>query len=396
MSKITFIEDIFVKFYNHNDIFSIGVQHQDISPMESFYQKLSTNQTITQAQGNYILKILEKYKKIAALTGFDYEDHLKDAIWKNQFRILDLAKKIYVEKREDGKLEICLKFPFQLKQEFDKEIDVNLPGSNKTSHWDQENKVRRLDFYDFNLIKLYEFALKHSFEIDETFMCAMADVEEIWQNEENIKPICYINHDTLLYKNTSESVDEYIQTLGTLSQTEQLLTMKSLGVTYVGPCTTVAHKIASSANNTFWMKTNDDFFKMYKVISGKVAIILDRTANTLEWLKKFVVDAEQWQINRDEIRVCFRDSKEQDTGLNDWIKLAGVGGKIDDGRIFIFEHKPAKWLFKDKHDVKIIITNNLYPHTSQITKDWLDSHPCVIYLGDIKPSEQRGKKIVEL
>ena len=107
MSKITFIEDIFVKFYNHNDIFSIGVQHQDISPMESFYQKLSTNQTITQAQGNYILKILEKYKKIAALTGFDYEDHLKDAIWKNQFRILDLAKKIYVEKREDGKLEIC-------------------------------------------------------------------------------------------------------------------------------------------------------------------------------------------------------------------------------------------------------------------------------------------------
>ena len=52
--------------------------------------------------------------------------------------------------------------------------------------------------------------------------------------------------------------------------------------------------------------------------------------------------------------------------------------------------------FKDKEDITIIATNNLYPHTSQVTKDWLDSHPCVIYLGDIKPSEQKGKKIVEL
>ena len=74
----------------------------------------------------------------------------------------------------------------------------------------------------------------------------------------------------------------------------------------------------------------------------------------------------------------------------------GFGGKVEEGKILIFNHKPAKWLFKEQENVKLLVTNNLYPATNSIAKDWLSSHPCVIYLGDIKPSELRGQKIVEL
>jgi hypothetical protein len=109
-----------------------------------------------------------------------------------------------------------------------------------------------------------------------------------------------------------------------------------------------------------------------------------------------VADADQSGIARDDIKVCFRENKENNSGINDWIKMAGVGGKVETGKILIFEYKPAKWLFKDSEDVKLLVTNNLYPPTNGITKDWFSSHPCVIYLGDIKPSEQRGQKIVEL
>jgi hypothetical protein len=135
---------------------------------------------------------------------------------------------------------------------------------------------------------------------------------------------------------------------------------------------------------------------LHKQIDGKICVILDRTSNTLDWLKNFVSCADESGISRQEIKVCFRENKDSTTGLNDWIKSAGVGGKVESGKILIFEFKPAKWLFKEQQDVKILVTNNLYPSTNQITKDWLNSHPCVIYLGDIKPSEQRGQKIVEL
>lgn len=396
MSKIIYFEDIFLQFYNHDTSRDIGIQFQDRSPLESFFLKISSGQGITQNQANYIIKILEKYKKLSALTGFDYEDDLVDAVWKNSFRVLDLTKKLYVEKREDGRIEICLKFPYQLKQEFDKDIDVNLPGSNRTSHWDHENKVRRLEFYSFNLISIYEFALKHSFEIDESFMCALADVEEIWQNAENLTPCCEITNMGVQLKNAPEDTKEWWLSHYTKSFESDLLLAKSMGFLLEGIPQNHIQKIAASPNNTFWIKSHQELFDLFKSVCGKMAVLLDRSSDTLGWLKTFVTAAEESDIDRSIIKVCFRENKETDTGLNDWIKLAGVGGKVDEGRIFIFEHKPAKWLFKDVQDIKIVVTNGLYPHTSQVTKDWLESHPCVIYLGDIKPSEQRGKKIVEL
>jgi hypothetical protein len=66
------------------------------------------------------------------------------------------------------------------------------------------------------------------------------------------------------------------------------------------------------------------------------------------------------------------------------------------GRILIFNHRPAKWIFNSISDIKILVSNSLYPSTSLITREWFESHPCVIYLGDIKPSESRNQKIVEL
>lgn len=396
MSKFTFIEDIFLEFHTQVMIGQISIQYQDQSPISSFYDKIYDGEQLTANQGSYLLKLLEKYKKIAKMSGYDYSLDLATATWKQPFRVLDLTKKIYIEKNNKGQIEICLKFPYQLKQDFDKEIDINLPNSNRVSYWDHENKVRRLNFYEFNLMHLYEFATKHSFEIDESFLCALSDVEEIWQTEENIRPTCYIENDFVIMKNCSDATSEWISGKVQGLINDDLLLAKSMGFLLEDQPRTMIEKIASSPNNTFWLKSNEDLFKIYNSISGKIAVILDRSGNTLDWLKQFVADAQNNLISRDEIKVCFRDSKEDRNGINEWIKLAGVGGKVDTGRILIFEHKPAKWLFKEDEDVKIVVTNNLYPHTNQLTKDWLDSHPCVIFLGDIKPSEQRGKKIVEL
>lgn len=398
MLKSVFAEDIFSLFTDLVSSNVVSVQSQDFAPIISFYTRIYNGDPLTKNQANYILKILEKYKNASALAGLDYKSVLTSLEWRQPFRVLDLSKVIYVEQAETGQLEICLKFPFQLKNEFDTEINSGTMGSllGKSSRWDPEGKVRRLNLYDFNLISLYEFANKHNFEIDESFMSVLADVEEIWQNSEDIVPYSEITDHGVELKNASADAVEWWQEHHTDSIENNLLLAKSMGYRLKKIPENCMEKIAATTENSFWVKDNDQFFSIYKKLSGKVCIILDRASNTLQWLQTFVAEADKHEISRDEIKVCFRDSKDSITGLNEWIKLAGVGGKVETGKILIFESKPAKWLFKDLHDVKMLVTNNLYPPTNTLAKDWFQSHPCVIYLGDIRPSEQRGQKIVEL
>ncbi len=396
MVSSIFIEDIFLRFYSLIPSAQLNVQHQDFSPILSFHSKIEDGSQLTKNQADYVVKILEKYKNIAAMIGCDYRNDLQNATWKLPFRVLDLSKRIYVEKNQKGRLDVCLKFPFQLKKEFDEEINVNLNGSNRVSHWDSEDKVRRLDLYEFNLVSLYEFACKHGFDIDDSFMSVLADVEEIWQNSEDVIPYCEVSNTVVNLCNASDEVRERWLYTHTQSYDNDLLTAKSMGFLLKKSPKTLMEKIATSPENMFWVKTHHEFFSLISNVHGRVCIILDRSSPSLPWLQNFVATADECGIPRGDIKVCFRENKDSKLGINEWIKAAGVGGKVEDGKILIFESKPAKWLFKDDQDVKILVTNNIYPPTNPLARDWFSSHPCVIYLGDTKPTEQRGQKIVEL
>jgi hypothetical protein len=227
-------------------------------------------------------------------------------------------------------------------------------------------------------------------------MIALSDVEEIWQNAEQVLPFATAENDTVFLNNATEDAGIFWNQKAVGSYGDNLLLAKSMGYLYQGQPTNSVETIAASSSNSFWIKTNKELFSLYNSITGKLVVVLDRTGNTLSWLDHFVRDADAAGVPRSDIRVCFRESKNSDTGINGWIKHNDVGGKVDDGKILIFEYKPAKWLFKNVEDVKMLVTNNLYPATNQLAKDWFNSHPCVIYLGDIKPSEQKGQRIVEL
>ena len=396
MSSSLFAEDIFQLFFQLVDSGQVTVQHQDHPPVVSFYTKLLQQEPLTKNQADYVVKILEKYQHAATIAGLDYSSSVKDFRWKQPFRILDLTKRIYVERAAAGQLEVCVKFPYQLKKEFDDQINSYQLSSTRSNNWDADQKLRRLNLYDFNLIALYEFANRNNFEIDDTFIDVLADVEEIWQNQEEILPVSDIINGRVCLVNAAADAEQWFN-LHCVGETDKdLLRAKQMGYSYRGQPKNINEKIAAHAENSFWIRSNDKFFDLYKNITGKAAVMLDRTGDTLTWLQKFVADADAQDVNRDEIMVCFRDSKDQDTGINEWIKLAGVGGKVESGRLLIFESRPAKWLFKDLDDVTLLVTNNVFPPTNVMTRDWFNSHPCVIYLGDIKPSETKGQKIVEL
>lgn len=395
MLKSLFVEDLFESFYSLWYNKGLLVQQQDSSPIESFYLKIINDQPLTQNQGNFLLKLLEKYKTAAATAGLDYIGQLQTVQWRTAFRELDLSKKIYVEADSTGKVWVCIKFPYQLKKEFELEIHGGIPP-HETSIWDSEKKVRCIHVYDANLIQLYEFAQKHNFEIDDTFMIALGQVEEIWQNLDQIVPSSSSVDGTVYLNNATDDAAEFWNNKAINTYAANLLLAKSMGHLYQGHTTTLLEKIACSPANSFWIKDTNNLFDLYNAVNGNMCVILDRASDQLAWLKEFVAAADRAGVPRAHLKVCFRDSKKDTKETNTWIKEQGIGGSVDSGRIFIFEFKPAKWLFKQHRDVKLLVTNNLYPTTNMITKDWLASHPCVIYLGNIKPSTQKGHQIVEL
>jgi hypothetical protein len=390
LSSPRYIEDIFCDFYNAT-VFSVDIQYQDQSASQSFYASILDSKPLTQNQANFLLKILDKYKVVMARHGLDYQDDIKTPKWKSPFRIIDLTKRIWVETDENTVPVVCMKFPYQIKSAFEAEFKDLVNGT-----WDHEKKMRRVSIYKCNLIQLHDFAQKHSFEIDDTLLIALGEVEEIWASPEEILPSSALIADWVCLLNSSEETDAWWKEHCTGNYEKDLMLAKRMGYYYEGKPTTIVEKIAVSQSNAFWIKTNKELLDLHYRIGGKMCIVLDRASDTLDWLKKFAYDIDCSDIKRNRVKVCFRAEKGANSGINDWIKDNGFGGKVEEGDILIFEQKPAKWLFKEQDSVTLLVTNNIYPPTSMIAKDWFNTHPCTVYVGDIKPSEQRGQTIVEL
>lgn len=395
MLSSEFAEDLFIEFFYLVSAQQIVIQSQDYLPLVNFYDRISVGSALTKNQAKFVIMLLDKYKAAAAQAGIDYASQLCALKWRTNFRVLDLGKRIYVEMREN-KLEICVKFPYQLKKEFDAEIDDLKSAPRSHSFWDAEHKVRRLDFYHYNLIALHEFVVKHNFEIDDTFMNALADVEEIWQNSEHATPHSHIDIHGVQLKNANESANAWWQANKSHDPHKDLVLAKSMGFVLNQKPQNLLEKICHSQENSFWIKDMEEFLQLTKLFTGKICVLLDRSTTTMPWLQSMVAACDKNGVSRDEIKVCFRDNKDSTTGINAWIKAAGVGGSVDTGKILIFESKPAKWLFKPGIDVTMLVTNNIFPPTNSLARDWFSCHPCVIYLGDSKPTESKGQKIVEL
>lgn len=386
-----YIEDIFVEFYE-SGFLGPDVQYQDQNASHSFYAIIKGGNQLTQNQANFVLKLLDKYKIVMARYGLDYRDEIKDAIWKRPFRTIDLSKKIWVEKPEVGHIEVCMIFPYQIKSAFESEFKELVNGT-----WDHVKKMRRVSIYKCNLIQLYDFAQKHNFEIDDTLLIALGEVEEIWASPEEILPASALCADRITLLNSSEETDMWWQERCTGDYNQDLMLAKSMGYCYEDRPCNIVEKIAASPSNAFWIKTNKELLELHSQVGGKMCIVLDRASDTMNWLVQFAIDVDAAEINREKVKVCFRADKSSSSDINEWIRKNNFGGKVEQGEILIFEQKPAKWLFKEENSVKLLVTNNLYPPTSMITKDWFNSHPCTIYIGDIKPSQHyKGQTIVEL
>lgn len=400
MTNRFYIEEIFLEFYSTMQENRLGMQPHDLRAASSFYMTLLEGKDITEKQGAYILKILTKYRNTCAQF-YDYRDLLETPAWSKPFRTVDNRKLVWVEQDENKTVWICLKFPFSFKETFDQVVTKTDEYINATSLWDQERKVRKLSLYDFNLVNLMEFLKSNDFEIMDSAVEALSQVEEIWNNQDQyLKTISDINGRIRLH-NAAEETERYFNKHKTNNTNHDLILAKNLGHIYHGKKSTLWKKIASSKTNIFHCDDMQKFLRICYGVKGKIVILLDKPLHNApdratEWIKQLANQIDASGYDKTDFRVCFRPSNKTDKDFNNWVSENGFGGKIDTAKFLIFREKPAKWLFKDEKDVIIVASNELLPGLNSSGKSMLKSHPCVIYIGDFKPVKQYGETIVEL
>jgi len=396
MTSAIYIEDLLLEIRDSETGFHSVMSWGDAIVCHSIVKRIDDGERITFSQSKLLLKLLAKYHVHYSAIGHDYTDLINNPSWKNPFRQIDNTRSIKIIKDVTGNLWYNIKIPYSLNEDLQ---DTVLKGTLKHTYWDTESRTRNISFYEYSIFEMLEFANKHKFEIDDTVIAAQNFVEEVIAQQDTILPRSEIENDKIVLKNAPEDALNYWNANQTFDVSKDMFLAKSMGfpIHLESKAATIVERICQSEENFFWIKSNKNFFTLHKSINGVTCIVLDRnTQNVIEWLDTFVKDAEISGISRTDIRVCFRENKDSKTPLNDWVRENSLGGPVEGAKILIFKHKPAKWLFANNVDVKIIVTNSYTPVNDSIVTAWLDSHHCRCYLGEIKPTVLRTQKIVSV
>ena len=387
------IEDVFVRFFRQ--IVSIHFSmfpHKDYEVCYSFYHSIRDGKHLTESQRTYVKAMLSRYRGLSQKFGFDYRAYLENPTWKHPVRVISKDRTVWVEDHNEV-LSICLQFPYSLKDPFTEQIERIYQGK---TYFDYEHKIRKLNAYKINLFAFHDWIEKNGFEQQESYAELFANYEAYVDDCENIVPYATVLDGNIFLVNCAESADTYFDEHKTGNYHEDLFLLKRMGIplTIQNPVTTI-EKIASESTNGFWMPDMNTFIEAAYCTSGRAGIILDRSANVLEWLAAFFKAFDEQGRNPADVKVCIKEGRHQNKDLNKWLYDNRTAG-TNKAKFLIFLHKPSKWIFKDEVVFDIVGTNAIYPSTNTLTNNWLQQHSCVAYLTDIKPSLAKGQHIAKL
>lgn len=398
MPAVKYTEEVFSIFYIHAIQERSAIDLRDFSAIMNFQEIISQNLRLTENQARYIVKLLKKYQNVWQLSDVAIIDLIDNPKWRQEFRKIDLTKEVFIETDEENVPWICLRFPYTLKKEFEDTIlQVNegfFGNFFDNQYWDRERKLRKLNLYNYNLIQIQDFVQKHNFVIDETFVEAINVVDDIWSCSQYITKRSKISQSRVELINADHETEEFFKK-NQKNLISDLLLAKSMGFLLDQIPTNAVETISATDENWFWYRNLKNLLEILKNIDGKIVFILDRVSDYQQWTKTFKNILDEVGI-ADQTKVCFRENNQENPDFNRWVADSGLGGRVNDGKFLIFLHRPNKWLFNHLNDVKVIVTNSIYPPTDQIAKHFLQSHPCVIFVGDVKPTDSKERKIVSL
>lgn len=394
MSKIFYIEDVFLEF-SSNIMWDSRIESRDYNIIDNFTSIINSNKSLTRAQGGLLVKTLIKYEALVREIDPNFINLIENPQWRTTFRVLDYTRRATI-KEIDGVLCVLLYFPYGFKKTYE-DVFLKTFAPELKNTYSHELTANVLPLYEINLIVLHEFLSQWSFEIDDEFLEILSEVESIWENQENLIYRSRIVENEVKLLNASKETSDFFEKNKTGVLSDDIFLAKEMGYSLLAEDKnqSLFDKVVSSRENQFWTEDYDNFFEITEKISGKIVVIVDRTDDIHTWVEQFIDKGTQYGINKNLFKVCFRED-EKDNEFNLWVNENSLGKDIKNGKFLIFKHKAPKWLFSGEERVRIVVTNMLFPVTHHITQKWIDGHSCVFYLGNVKASQIKGSKIVNL
>lgn len=389
-----YIEDLFSSLGELVVTNRIACPPQDEKVISSFYNTVMSGKALTEKQANYMMILIKKYRApFESLVQGSIEHLVNNPKWKQPFRTIDYSKRLDIIEHQ-GFDCFFAKFPYSVKDDFEKEFT----SQNSTHYYDHDRGARLAYPLDINPIQLLEFARKHQFEIAPAVSEYVEYAESIWESEEQIKPYCVLENDSVVIKNAIESAQQYFDEHKTLNVRKDLLLAKSMGFPLLSASDDPLEVICSTEHTT---RFHCSVIKTARVIAdsdpNKVFVVLDRASDVKLWIDEFVDELKNLSYNVDNVRVCFRqpNSSEEGRDFNQWVKDNNYGGKIQGGKIFIFLHTLPKWVFKNDVAPEFVITNVITSSTNRVTHTYLENSHTVIYTGKFKPTPRSQFRLTE-
>jgi len=376
MSLYSSIEDAYIDFFDLIIKRSILPEANDRAPIKNFGNLIYAKKQLTEKQARFIISLLKKYSADAIIHGVDYIDLLNNPVWREEFRHIDYAKKVWTEVDENNSVWICLKFPYNLKLELDNIV--------KTDNWgysdifDKERKVRMLLASEYNILEIDQFISNYGFEQDLSYAELVSFAEEAVNNIDSIIPYSLKNSNNIELINATEEAYNEFESKKTGNINSDMLIAKTLGYSYMTKGYNTIEQFCSLDADLYWLKTFKDFLLLAQHTNDCVVFIKDRALDSHKWLENFMRAVEETKIDKTEILMGFRG----DEDFNQKIKELGITGKVSNQKYLIFEHKPPKWLFSKEIDFTIIGTDICYISNNKLLCDLLFSHPCAVYVDD--------------
>ena len=392
MLEVKYTEDLFISLTDHVQLNAISYQPQDYKPMMSFKTLIKNGDPLTEKQGKFVLILLGKYKKqLEAYIGQTIDIEVLQ--WRYPFRVIDYSKSLVLKNNDNGYPCAYLKFPYTLKDSFDKTFKGAYP-------YNGDSGTREVPLLSVNPIQLLEFCVFNNFDIENEFIDYVDQVEEIWEKERTIVPYCMIENDTVVLVNAFSETQDYFEKNKFNDVYKDSYLARSLGFPLATTKQDPLSKICANIDDThFWSNNLDNVADiLVKLDLDRVVVVLDRQADS----KRFIVDLldklNERCYNSNTIRVCFRgpNNNEQGKEFNKWIKMNNLGGKVDSGKIFIFKHSIAKWVKNFDFKPQLAISNFIYESTNVSTRNFLKACRTTITVSDMSPTTRKENKIVQL
>jgi hypothetical protein len=380
------IEDIIVVVVNNR----IPLNSWDCRLVDSLFEQITLNNSLTEKQGNAVVKILKKYSPhISRITGKDIKQFLETPTYRLGIRTINLIKKAGIVEHEIFGKAIRMEFPFNF--EIIQEIK-NKKIFDHSGRWDFEEKAWIFPLDETSITHLATIIRNFQFETDLELRGYIEQVEKIIENMDEYVPLLVLENNETKIRNFSQSLSVF----DSKNILKSIFEARKMGILtwddYIDEY--LSTEVSSETTRDFLMsdpgqkfhvdRGKKDIFSLSDIIlnMGPTLFIVPG-GSELENLQNCFNFLTSIGIDRKEISVMFRLGQGNHKNFNDFVKNQGLNNSISESTRAVFiSGKLPKPLIKSGIKFHSVV-NMGFDHAHYTMRDFVRNHENVVYYAEI-------------